>query len=178
MRRQTAAVAALALLAGCGGDIDTTPPAQRPTSLYAGNSTTTSTTTSSSTSTSSTTAASLIPPVSVERRRAPVRASRSTAGPRPVSSLPAGTGAHRTVDSTAYCLTSRTADGGHGYVGSVAMNGQPFGSRWRVLTGPAAGRELVVTDRIGHGSSFDIWMPSCAAADAYGRHNITIERVA
>lgn len=83
----------------------------------------------------------------------------------------------RVVSSTAYCLTSRTADGGRGYVGSVAMNGVPFGSRWLVRSGPMAGQVLEVNDRIGHSSEFDVWMPSCDAAITYGRRQIEVERV-
>ncbi len=88
-----------------------------------------------------------------------------------------GTGHVRTVSSTAYCLRSRTADGGRGYDGSVAMNGVPFGSKWKALTGPRAGQVFTVNDRIGHSSQFDIWMSSCAAALQYGRKEIQIERV-
>ena len=58
------------------------------------------------------------------------------------------------------------------------MNGVPFGSKWKVLSGPMAGRTFTVNDRIGHSSQFDIWMASCDACYQYGRKTIDIERVA
>lgn len=80
----------------------------------------------------------------------------------------------RRVSSTAYCLRSATANGERGYPGSAAMNGVPLGSWWRVNE---TGLVYRVNDRIGHGSGFDIWMPSCEAALAYGRRSVTVERV-
>lgn len=52
------------------------------------------------------------------------------------------------------------------------MNGVPFSSRWRVVE---TGQVLTVEDRIGSGSEFDIWMPSCRAAIQYGRKTVHIE---
>lgn len=103
------------------------------------------------------------------------RPAEQTAKIRPASGEPEATtgGEERRVSSTAYCLTSRTASGGRGYVGSVAMNGVPIGSRWQV----DGGGTYTVNDRIGHGSGFDVWMPSCAAALEYGRRTITVRRV-
>jgi 3D (Asp-Asp-Asp) domain-containing protein len=92
-------------------------------------------------------------------------------------SPPDSTGQRRSVHSTAYCLTSRTASGGRGYDGSVAMNNVPLGSKWYVHTGPMAGRTFTVNDRIGSGSQFDIWMSTCDACRQYGSRNIEIERV-
>ena len=100
------------------------------------------------------------------------RASRSRT--RTTTAAPRAYGV-RLVSSTAYCLRTPTADGGRGYVGSAAMNGVPLGSRWRVVE---TGREYTINDRIGHGSGFDIWMPTCEAAIQYGRRTITVERVA
>lgn len=102
-------------------------------------------------------------------RTAQMRAKEAT--------VPAVTGSRRTVSSTAYCLRGTMADGTQVRDGSVAMNGVPFGSRWRVLSGPVAGREYFVRDRIGHSSQFDIWMSGCGAALQYGRRTIGIERV-
>jgi 3D (Asp-Asp-Asp) domain-containing protein len=39
------------------------------------------------------------------------------------------------------------------------------------------GRGMVtVEDRIGWGTQLDIWMPSCAEADNYGRQEVEIAR--
>lgn len=54
------------------------------------------------------------------------------------------------------------------------MNGVALGSRWRVLD---TGAVYTVTDRIGSGSEFDIFMPDCGSANAYGRHTISIQQV-
>lgn len=89
----------------------------------------------------------------------------------------------RQVASTAYCETGTMANGERTYDGAVAMGTKknpepPFGTRFRVLSGPFAGRTLTVADRIGHGSQFDIAMPGrCPAALEYGRKQITVERV-
>jgi 3D (Asp-Asp-Asp) domain-containing protein len=94
----------------------------------------------------------------------------------PASARPRNGAAARTVTSTGYCLDGTTADGGHTGPGEVAMNGVPLGSTWAVRSGPLAGRVLVVTDRIGHGSQFDVWFSTCSAARAYGRRTIEIVR--
>lgn len=84
----------------------------------------------------------------------------------------------RLVSSTAYCLTGTMANGQRVYRGAVAMNGVPFGTRYRIIDGPLAGQVLTVADRIGHSSQFDIAMPGdCAAARRYGRRTITVEHV-
>lgn len=70
------------------------------------------------------------------------------------------------------------ASGRNTYWGAAAMNGVPLGSRYRVLDGPRAGSTLVVEDRIGHGSAFDVAYPgNCGAARAYGRRTISIQQV-
>lgn len=107
------------------------------------------------------------------------RASRSRAPSTTVRSRPSAevlepAGAARRVSSTAYCLRTPTANGERGYPGSVAMNGVPMGSRWRVNE---TGIVYRVNDRIGHGSGFDIWKASCAEAVMYGRRSVTVERV-
>lgn len=69
------------------------------------------------------------------------------------------------------------ASGRSTYWGAAAMNGVPLGVRYRVLDGPRAGATLVVEDRIGHGSGFDIAYPgNCGAAMQYGRRTISIQR--
>jgi hypothetical protein len=58
------------------------------------------------------------------------------------------------------------------------MNSAPMGTKWKVLSGPQSGKVLTVSDRIGHGSEFDIAMPgACSQARAYGRQYIKIARV-
>lgn len=82
------------------------------------------------------------------------------------------------MSSTAYCLTGRMASGRFTYYGAAAMNGVPLGSRYQVLSGPRSGTTLVVEDRIGHSSGFDIAYPgNCGAATSYGRRTITIQQV-
>ena len=105
---------------------------------------------------------------------APAAAPRPAPAPAPVqSSAPV-----RRVSSTAYCLTGRMASGRNTYWGAAAMNGVPLGSRYRVIDGPRAGSTLVVEDRIGHGSAFDVAYPgNCGAARAYGRRTISIQQV-
>lgn len=96
----------------------------------------------------------------------------------PAPAPSSGSGQVRTVHSTAYCLTGTMASGRRTYYGAAAMNAVPLGARYRVLSGPAAGRTLTVEDRIGSGSQFDIAYPGdCAAARQYGRRTIEIEKV-
>jgi 3D (Asp-Asp-Asp) domain-containing protein len=78
---------------------------------------------------------------------------------------------------TAYCATgSRDADGTWPQVGYAATLDRsiPFGTHLLV---PGYG-EVVVHDRIGHGSDLDLYMgdTGCAArADAWGRHYLHVE---
>lgn len=89
-----------------------------------------------------------------------------------------GNGPTRQVESTAYCLRGTTKSGKRAGPGQAAMLGTAnLGSVWEVLSGPRQGARLEVTDRIGKGSQFDIWMASCSEARAYGRHTIHIRRV-
>lgn len=91
--------------------------------------------------------------------------------PKPVRA----TTAPRRVNSTAYCLTGTMANGQKAHYGAVAMNGVPFGTRVAILSGPRAGTTVVVKDRIGHSSGFDLAYPgNCSAAIQYGRRNILI----
>jgi hypothetical protein len=76
----------------------------------------------------------------------------------------------RIVSSTAYCLPGPTW-------GTVAMNKVPKGTRWEILDGTRAGDVVTVMDRIGHGSDFDLWYPSCRDARVYGRQQIRIIRL-
>lgn len=116
-------------------------------------------------------ATSTTAPPAVVRPPAP-RASRGAPAGRVRS--PAGGGTTRSVSSTAYCLRGTMANGQQVHAGAVAMNGVPFGSRWRVVE---TGAVYVVADRIGHSSEFDVWMASCADARRYGRRQVTVERI-
>lgn len=95
--------------------------------------------------------------------------SASRAGPAP--------GTVRHVSSTGYCLSGTTASGRPVAHGTAAMNNVPLGTRWRISGGPLDGHVLEVIDRIGHGTDFDIWFPSCAQAIEYGRRAVTVELV-
>lgn len=80
-------------------------------------------------------------------------------------------------DITMYCPTgNRTASGKWPTVGMVATLSRsiPFGTHIRI---DGLG-EYVVEDRIGHGSEFDIFTPSCSEADRFGREHrvVTILR--
>lgn len=117
-------------------------------------------------------------PVRHVARKLPARPRvQDTPAPAPVRAPRSAVRGSRVVSSTAYCLTSDNAAQRRPRDGDVAMNGVALGSRWHVVDGPFAGRTLVVADRIGHGSQFDIWMASCDAARDYGRRRITVEPV-
>lgn len=73
------------------------------------------------------------------------------------------------LDSTAYCQGTITASGRPPFVGEVANNLWPLGTRISVSP-PVWGRtRFVVLDRIGWGSSLDFYNSSCSAADLFGR---------
>lgn len=108
---------------------------------------------------------------------APSPATTAPPGTRPTPRPAAAADGSRRVVSTGYCLEGTTASGRLVGPGTVAMNGVPLGTRWRVHDGPFAGATLEVIDRIGHGTDFDIWFERCDDAMAYGRRTITVERV-
>lgn len=94
-------------------------------------------------------------------------------------------GAEVRTTSTNYCLTGRMANGertaaADGLVGSVAVNSSEWprraGEVWAVKSGPNAGRVYQVRDH-GPAARFDMWERSCAAARAYGKRTITVQRV-
>jgi hypothetical protein len=65
----------------------------------------------------------------------------------------------------------------HTFFGAVAM-AEPYGSRWKVLTGEFAGQVFQVEDRYGRGTQMDIALPGeCGRALNYGRPTISIQRV-
>jgi hypothetical protein len=78
------------------------------------------------------------------------------------------------LSSTSYCQGTITASGERPFVGEVANNTYPLGTR--IVVSPAVwGRtRFVVEDRIGSGSELDFYNSSCAAAVAFGRR---VERV-
>jgi 3D (Asp-Asp-Asp) domain-containing protein len=79
-----------------------------------------------------------------------------------------------TLSSTAYCQGTITASGEPPFVGEVANNTWPLGTRLSVSP-PVWGRtRFVVEDRIGSGSQLDFYNPSCTAAIDFGRR---LERV-
>ncbi len=53
----------------------------------------------------------------------------------------------------------------------------PCGTRFKIKSGTLAGLEVVVEDRIGCCSQFDIWLPTQQQADDYGRQTIDIEQL-
>ena len=76
------------------------------------------------------------------------------------------------VDSTCYHQGSITASGEPVYVGEVANNFLPLGTRI-LLDRPVFGqREFQVEDHIGWGSELDIYGPSESACLDYGRETI------
>jgi 3D (Asp-Asp-Asp) domain-containing protein len=82
--------------------------------------------------------------------------------------------------ATAYCLRGRTASGGGVRRGIVAADPRvlPLGSRIQVNAGAYSGT-YVVADTGGaiRGRILDIWVPSCAEANRFGRRTISVSRV-
>lgn len=67
------------------------------------------------------------------------------------------------------------ANGERTYRGAVAANRWPIGTRLRVSPSPV-GEEVVVKDRIGHGSELDFALPgACSEAIRWGRRAVTVE---
>ena len=89
---------------------------------------------------------------------------------------PTSTASAVTATSTSYspCSAGSTmADGTPVRFGSVASNWHPLGTRIYLHSPVLGRRKFTVRDRIGHGSSLDIWVPSCAYAIQYGRRRVT-----
>ena len=65
------------------------------------------------------------------------------------------------------------ADGHQTYVGAVAVIDRsiPFGTR--VQIGDLG--TYTVEDHIGSGSEYDIFNPSCASANEFGRHHLRVQ---
>lgn len=80
-------------------------------------------------------------------------------------------GPHYQVESTCYAQGGQTASGQQAHLGEVAVlpGFLPLGS-WIKLDRPAFGKRVFqVLDHIGEGSQLDIFNPSEAACERYGR---------
>lgn len=135
-----------------------------------------STSTSDTTSTTSTV---------VERTTTTARASRSYTRPvSPAPNLTSRPGATAgpvgaggiTLTSTAYCETSRMADGQPAHIGAVAANGWPLGTRLKVSDSPYGPGVFTVDDRYGYGTQLDFATAGdCMLARQWGRRTVTVE---
>lgn len=108
-----------------------------------------------------------------EKRAAEVRASRSRAVAGSARTSEQRKSASSDVslhDITMYCPTGNTTASGmwprRGMVATISRS-IPFGTRVRI---EGLGT-FVVEDRIGHGSEFDIFTPSCSEANRFGRQH-------
>lgn len=97
--------------------------------------------------------------------------------PTTTAAPPAVPSGAKEVSSTNYCLRGTMANGRPVHDGAVAVNSADWadlqGTSWTVVDGQFAGRTFTVEDH-GPGADFDIWVPSCAAAEAYGRRRIHV----
>lgn len=76
------------------------------------------------------------------------------------------------MDSTCYHEGSITASGSGVYVGEVANNFLPLGTKIR-LDNPVFGRtDFVILDHIGSGSELDLYGPSEEACEEFGRQRL------
>ena len=79
--------------------------------------------------------------------------------------------------ATAYCLKGRTASGTGVRRGIVAADRRvlPLGTRIQISAGAYSGTYTVAdTGGAVKGNILDIWMPSCAEANRFGRRSITV----
>jgi 3D (Asp-Asp-Asp) domain-containing protein len=82
--------------------------------------------------------------------------------------------------ATAYCLRGRTASGSGVRRGIVAADPRvlPLGSRIQISAGAYSGTYVVAdTGGVIKGRILDIWVPSCAEANRFGRRTITVTRI-
>lgn len=82
------------------------------------------------------------------------------------------------VDTTAYCLHGTMANGAQTSRRSAASNILRLGTKIRLTgsqTGPQGMRRYVIRDRIGHGTSLDLWTPSCHTAFGFGRRRVSFK---
>jgi len=83
--------------------------------------------------------------------------------------------------ATAYCLKGRTATGGSVRRGIVAADPRvlPLGTRINIDAGSYSGTYTVAdTGGAVRGRVLDIWVPSCAEANRFGRKSIKVSVVA
>lgn len=79
--------------------------------------------------------------------------------------------------ATAYCLKGRTASGSGVRRGIVAADRRvlPLGTKIQISAGAYSGTYTVAdTGGAVKGNILDIWMPSCAEANRFGRRNVTV----
>ena len=82
--------------------------------------------------------------------------------------------------ATAYCLKGRTASGGSVRRGIVAADPRvlPLGTRINISAGAYSGTYTVAdTGGAVRGRILDIWVPSCAEANKFGRRTIKVSVV-
>jgi len=82
--------------------------------------------------------------------------------------------------ATAYCLKGRTASGGSVRRGIVAADTRilPLGTRINISAGAYSGTYTVAdTGGAVKGRILDIWVPSCAEANRFGRRTIKVSVV-
>lgn len=83
----------------------------------------------------------------------------------------------RAFRATAYCLKGRTATGGGVRRGIVAADRRvlPLGTRIQISAGAYSGTYTVAdTGGAVKGNILDIWMPSCAEANRFGRRTVMV----
>jgi 3D (Asp-Asp-Asp) domain-containing protein len=83
----------------------------------------------------------------------------------------------QTYKATAYCLKGRTASGGGVRRGIVAADTRvlPLGTRINISAGAYSGTYTVAdTGGAVRGRILDIWVPSCAEANKFGRRSIKV----
>lgn len=86
----------------------------------------------------------------------------------------------RSFRATAYCLRGRTATGGSVRRGIVAADRRvlPLGTRIQLSAGAYSGIYTVAdTGGAVRGRTIDIWMPSCAEANRFGRRTVMVSVV-
>ena len=76
------------------------------------------------------------------------------------------------MSSTCYSQGTITASGEHVYLGEVAQNTLPFGTRIVLDHAVFGRRDFTIEDRIGSGSQLDFYNPSEAVCFQYGRQRI------
>jgi 3D (Asp-Asp-Asp) domain-containing protein len=80
---------------------------------------------------------------------------------------------YRNVDTTSFCEKGIMANGQQTHPGVAAANNLRLGTRIQLVgrqAGPYGQRRYIIEDRIGSGSSLDLWVSDCSAARRFGRH--------